>query len=197
MSSNHVVKYACALKEALNLVDPISIQAMQSEIEHCMKHNLKILVCGNGGSAALAEHLSCDYNKGVASDTCFKPTVVCLNSNVSLTSAIANDIGYDQVFAKQVEWFNDHMACLIIISSSGSSPNVVNALKKAQEIGMYTVALVGFDGGTILKEKLANVIVHVPWYNYGIVEDAHSVIMHSVAQEIRKANAVPGAVLKL
>ncbi|MCA6383572.1 MAG: SIS domain-containing protein [Cytophagales bacterium] len=153
-----------------------------------------IYVCGNGGSAAIAEHLACDCVKGVATDSKndFALNVVSLSSNLPMISAIANDIGYDEVFSKQLQWLSWNLKdfgnyasdTLIVISSSGNSPNIIKAIEKAKERGMNTVAIVGFDGGK--AKELANWTIHIPSDNYGIIEDASQAIMHFMAQEMRR-----------
>ena len=155
-----------------------------------------ILICGNGGSAAIAEHWTCDHSKGVSMDTKFTSLVHCLNNNSSLMTAIANDIGYEHVFAKQIDWFPGS-EILIVISSSGNSPNIIKALETANGYMMKTIALVGFDGGKVLANNLAKTIIHVNSNNYGIVEDSHQIIMHILAQHIRSKFAVDPESLKL
>ena len=99
-------EYRTLLNEALDTVDEFWLNTMYREIFHCATYGRKILVCGNGGSAAIAEHLSCDHTKGVAIDTNLIPNVISLGSNMSIITAIANDIGYEHIFSKQIEWNN-------------------------------------------------------------------------------------------
>lgn len=144
-----------------------------------------IFVCGNGGSASIAEHFSCDHSKGVRTDTAsLRPNVVSLASNMAVITAIGNDLGYDKIFSKQLEFSNGGAGdILIAVSSSGNSPNIIRAIEQANELQMVTIALVGFDGG--VAGQMANVTVHVNSDNYGIVEDCHQIIMHSWAQALR------------
>lgn len=195
--SEYFAKYKQMLSEALDSVDPSSISAMEYQLMHMGRRGYPILVCGNGGSAAISEHMSCDHTKGVVLDTYLMPFLIPLQSNVSLCTAIANDIGYDQIFSKQIEWFpNDETPVgLLVISSSGNSPNIINAIHTAKNRGIITMAMVGFDGGRV--KEIADVCVHVKNNNYGIVEDAHQIIMHSMAQSIRLQHANKDAQLKL
>lgn len=181
--------YKELLNQALNNIDDMEIDSVYGVISKYAEKGYPILVCGNGGSAAISEHLSCDHTKGVACDTNLNPFIVSLPSNVSLTTAIANDIGYDEIFAKQVEWFTDPRAALLVISSSGNSPNIIKALKAAKNKSMTTMAMVGFDGGAVVKESLADCIIHVKSNNYGVVEDCHQIIMHSMAQSLRLSHS--------
>jgi phosphoheptose isomerase len=142
-----------------------------------------VFSCGNGGSAAIANHLQCDHLKGVRTGTDLAPRVVSLSSNVELLTAIANDIGYDEVFTYQLESQSRPRDVLIAISSSGRSPNVVRALAWARDHEMRTVALTGFLGQP--ARSVADVAIHVDCANYGVVEDLHQAAMHAMAQYIR------------
>ena len=187
--------YKKMLNDALDSIDQDALQQFAEELYHMADGRTPLLVCGNGGSAAIAEHMSCDHTKGVCMDTNLDPFVIPLASNVSLMTAIANDIGYHEVFSKQIEWFSDPNAVVLVISSSGNSPNILKALQAAKSRGMYSMALVGFDGGA--AKDLANLTVHVKSNNYGIIEDCHQIIMHMVAQNIRTENCILPAKPKL
>jgi phosphoheptose isomerase len=193
--NNDFLNYRKMLNEALDTVDQEWLSMMKNEMVRLSMSQYPLFVCGNGGSAAIAEHLSCDHNKGVCTDTNLYPFIISLGSNVSLITAIANDIGYEEIFSKQVEWFGTARAGLLVISSSGNSPNIVNALKAAKRASMSTMAMVGFDGGA--AKDLASVCVHVKSNNYGVVEDCHQILMHSIAQSIRTEYAAENAALKL
>jgi phosphoheptose isomerase len=122
--------YKKMLMEALDSVDQDAINAVEYQLFHMAKYGYPILVCGNGGSAAIAEHMTCDHTKGLITDTNLHPFLIPLQSNVSLCSAIANDIGYDQIFSYQINAYpNDETPIgVLAISSSGNSPNIINAL---------------------------------------------------------------------
>lgn len=187
-------KYKTDLNLALNSIDQDALDAFNGHIMSLALSEFPLLVCGNGGSATIAEHMSCDHTKGICMDTDLKPFIIPLASNVALTTAIANDIGFHDIFSKQIEWFYDFSASVLIISSSGNSPNILKALQAAKKRGMKTMALVGFDGGA--AKDLADIVVHVKSNNYGIVEDCHQIIMHMVAQNIR-INSCTNPSLKL
>jgi phosphoheptose isomerase len=101
-----------------------------------------------------------------------------------MMTAIANDIGYDSVFSWQLEQYATKHDLLVVFSVSGNSANVVRATQRANEIGMYTIAIVGQTGGKLLN--IANTVIHIPADNYGVVEDVMSIIQHSLAQFIRQ-----------
>jgi len=136
----------------------------------------KIYVGGNGGSASISNHLCCDFYKGAN----LRP--ISLSSNLPLITAIANDIDYDQTISYQLEGLCTQEDLVILISSSGNSPNIVRAANAAHRIGTPVLGLCGFDGGAL--KELSDVALHVPIHNYGVVEDAHQSIMHIIAQYI-------------
>jgi phosphoheptose isomerase len=151
-----------------------------------------VFSCGNGGSAAIANHLQCDHLKGVRTSTDLSPRVVSLSSNVELLTAIANDIAYEEVFAYQLQSQSEPGDVLIAVSSSGTSHNIVRALMWARDHGLRTIALTGFNGGD--ARTIAEVTIHVNGSNYGIVEDSHQAIMHALAQYIRQSRMTAAAI---
>lgn len=188
MSTNpfeYFQSYSDQISKALANIDRPSYDTAWATIEHAGLCKARIFVCGNGGSASISEHFSCDHSKGVHMDTSsLRPNVVSLSSNMATITAIANDIGYNHIFSKQLEFSNaDDSDILIVVSSSGNSPNVISALEHANDMGMVSIALVGFDGGVAATK--ADVTVHVKSHNYGVVEDCHQIIMHSWAQTLR------------
>jgi D-sedoheptulose 7-phosphate isomerase len=144
-----------------------------------------VFACGNGGSAAISNHLHCDHLKGVQTDTALRPKVVSLSSTIETITAIANDISYDEVFVYQLRTLADPGDVLITVSSSGNSENVVRACQWAKENGVATIAMTGFSGGR--TAKLADINLHVAGDNYGVIEDVHQSLMHILAQFIRQA----------
>ena len=151
-----------------------------------------VFSCGNGGSAAVANHLQCDHLKGVRNGTDLRSRVISLSSNIELLTAIANDVGYYDSFAYQLRAQSQPGDALIAISSSGRSPNIVHALQWACDNGLRTIALTGFDGGG--ARAIAEVAIHVDSANYGIVEDLHQSIMHAMAQYIRQTRMSADAI---
>ncbi|MBW8812417.1 MAG: SIS domain-containing protein [Caulobacterales bacterium] len=145
-----------------------------------------IYSCGNGGSAAIANHLACDCLKGIRTGTALRPKVFSLSTTVELITAIANDMSYEDVFSFQLSSLAQPGDLLIAISSSGSSPNIVKALTWAKDNGLRTLAMTGFSGGA--SASIANVSLHVQAENYGVVEDIHQSLMHLLAQYTRHRN---------
>jgi D-sedoheptulose 7-phosphate isomerase len=151
-----------------------------------------IYVCGNGGSASISNHLHCDVLKGAQTDTALKPKVVSLAGPLELVTAIANDIGYADVFVYPLRTLATPGDVLITISSSGNSENVVRAIEWARANGVGSISMTGFAGGR--SKPLADVNLHVAAENYGVVEDIHQSMMHCLAQYLRQSAMPPGLV---
>lgn len=182
-ASQHFKDYVTQLIDGLVTVNANSLDNVCDELVSAYSNGDNVFVCGNGGSAAISDHFTCDHSKGVHNDTGMLPQVFSLASNMSLVTAIANDIGYDEVFSYQLRMAAKEGDVLIAISSSGNSPNIVNVIETANKKGLITIAIVGFDGG--VAAKTARHTIHVNSNNYGVVEDAHQAIMHILAQTIR------------
>jgi len=135
----------------------------------------KVFVVGNGGSAAISSHVAVDLNRaGVRA--------IALNDGSALTCA-ANDFGYDQVFAKQVEWCGDSGDAMIAISSSGQSASILNAVAMAKRSQMFVATFSGFMPHNPLR-KLGNVNIWVPSVVYGYVELAHHLMLHKLTDDM-------------
>ena len=155
-----------------------------NEIKKVKSSEGKVMVIGNGGSGALASHFAADLGSGSVLRGLDYP-IISLVDNLSIITAAANDYGYDQIFSRQLINIGKSNDMLLIISSSGNSKNLIESVKVAKEIGMKVVAVVGFDGGEI--GKISDLKIHVQSYvgEYGQVEDLHSMILHSIALQLR------------
>ena len=179
-------RYFELLADAYKTVDAGAVTAAGQLLVDGAKAGRTIFSCGNGGSAAISNHLVCDCLKGVRSNTFLRPKVHSLSATVELVTAIVNDIGIEQMFSFQLESLASSGDVLVAISSSGASPNIISALKAAREMGMKTIAMTGFSGGA--ASELADVSLYVKAENYGIVEDTHQSLMHILAQYMRQSN---------
>jgi phosphoheptose isomerase len=177
--------YAEEMALAASSVDLAAIDCAAEILLRAYTSGARVFSCGNGGSAAIANHLQCDHLKGVRTATDLTPRVVSLSASVELITAIANDIAFQDVFVYQLQSQAEPGDVLIAVSSSGRSPNIVRSLIWAREHGLRTIALTGFDGGE--ASAAAEVAIHVDGTNYGIVEDLHQTIAHSLAQYIRQS----------
>ncbi|SIO59014.1 D-sedoheptulose 7-phosphate isomerase [Burkholderia sp. GAS332] len=176
--------YFAGIAKATASVDRTEITRAAALLKDVIERNGTVFACGNGGSAAISNHLTCDCLKGIRNGTTVKPNVYSLASTVELITAIANDFAYDQIFSFQLESHGKEGDLLIAISSSGSSPNILEALRRARELGMKSIAMTGFSGGE--AAQLADVNLWVKADNYGIVEDVHQSLMHILAQHARQ-----------
>ena len=122
--------------------------------------------------------------KGLTLDTMLKPKVISLNSNPSLSSAIANDLGYDKIFEFQLDNLGNAGDLIVLLSCSGNSKNIVKVAKLAKKKKITIIGFSGFDGGYLKKNSDIN--FHVNICNYGIVEDIFQIVMHSISQFIRQ-----------
>lgn len=177
--------YAERLAKAAASVSPDALATAAGLMAAAMERDAQIYVCGNGGSAAIANHLVCDCVKSIQTDTMLKPRVHSLSSNVPFMTAVANDISYAEVFAYQLRSYGRPGDLLLTISSSGDSENIVRAIAAAHEIGMASIAFSGFSGGR--SAQMAQAVLHVDSDNYGVVEDVHQSLMHALAQYIRQS----------
>ena len=140
--------YADAYYDRLSLaaasIDRGALAGAVRILKGALDRDAQIFSCGNGGSASIANHLLCDFAKGIQTDTTHRPRVVSLASNVEILTAIANDISYDDVFVYQLATQAREGDVLMTISSSGDSENVIRALAHARANGIPTIAMTGF-----------------------------------------------------
>ncbi len=173
-------------------VDRAAVRRASETLLRAYQEGRQVFACGNGGSAAIADHLECDHLKGIHRETDLSPKVRSLAANVALLTAIANDFAYDEVFAFPLARLSRAGDVLVTISASGNSPNIVKAIECANARGLTSIALTGFDGGR--ARQLAQISLHVAIGNYGVVEDIHQGLMHVLAQYIRQSRIDPGRV---
>jgi D-sedoheptulose 7-phosphate isomerase len=155
---------ADAINDALNLLDETRL------------NKKRIYVFGNGGSAATASHMQNDFNKGVSEYIDIKFRFTCLNDNVATIMAIANDIGYDEVFRFQLEGQLEPGDVVMAISGSGNSKNVINAVEYAKSKGNKIIGITGYNGGKL--KELADVSLHAPIMSMQVTEDIHMIFDH-------------------
>lgn len=146
-----------------------------------------IYVCGNGGSASTAEHMSCDLSKSIYKLCKLtdknRLKVISLNSNVAKITAIANDSDYKNIFSDQLVGLANPGDLLIVITASGNSPNILEVLNTAKTLDIYAFGLLGFGGGK--ARDLVNDYICVESSDYGVVEDCHLIINHMVTDYLK------------
>ena len=188
-ASDYLTAYRQTLLQAWQSVDPEMANRAADMLATAIGAGRIVFSCGNGGSAAIANHLSCDCLKGIQKDTRLRPRVISLAATIELITAIANDIAYAEVFVYQLRSLAQPGDVLITISASGNSENIVRAIGWARDHRIGSIALTGFDGGR--SAGLADVNLHVRASNYGIVEDVHQSLMHIMTQYLRQQAMPP------
>ncbi len=156
-----------------------TVSELADGIVDCVRHGGKLVICGNGGSASDALHFAGEIVGRFVKERKAWPAVV-LNADVATMTAIANDYGYEEVFARQAEGHLKPEDIFIGISTSGNSENVYRALLKAKEIGAKTACLVGKDGGKIGRE--ADYPIIVPCNVTARVQECHINIIHILCE---------------
>jgi len=160
------------------------INASSQALCEILTNGNKILLCGNGGSAADAQHFAAELVVRFRLERRALPAIA-LTTDSSILTAHTNDYCFDTVFSRQVEALGNEGDCLIAISTSGNSPNVINAVKAARASGLRTIALTGGDGGALLD--LADIAVVVPSKVTARIQEAHCLIVHWLCECIDQA----------
>jgi D-sedoheptulose 7-phosphate isomerase len=176
--------YISNLSNSILSADIESMDKAAKLILSTIKKRKTIYVCGNGGSAAIANHYVCDFLKFFRQKTKYMPKIISLSNSIETITAIANDIDYNKVFSYQVESLCEKNDLIIIISSSGNSKNIIEIIKTAKKKGITTLGFSGFKGGYLKKES--DISVHIAAENYGVSEDSHHVLMHVLLQYLIK-----------
>jgi len=184
-----------------------SISAAAAMMIKCYSDGGKIMLCGNGGSSADAEHMAGelmksfelqrplddslkerlgeiggDNGKILGSKLEHALPAICLSSQTALTSAIANDIGNDMVYAQQLIGYGNPHDILIAISTSGNSANVLNACITAKSLNMNVIGLTGESGGRM--KSFCDILINVPGNNTALVQELHLPVIHALCQSI-------------
>ena len=178
--------YLSRIRAAIDGVAPAAIAEAAQLLREARQANALVLIAGNGGSASTASHMATDLGVGSHKEGAGL-RAICLSDNASVITATANDISFKRVFAEQIELLATRGDVVILISASGSSPNILEAYESAVSVGSSVIALTGFDGGS-LRESAA-ICVHVPTAqgDYGPVEDVHLMINHMLTEMVRQA----------
>jgi D-sedoheptulose 7-phosphate isomerase len=177
-------EYKSHIKKALDTFE------FDEEILHLLKNSIKkkqkIFVAGNGGSAAIAMHYVSDFSKGANqnwSENFKRFQAICLSNNIAYMTAISNDTYYDEVFKQQLINLAQPNDILVLISSSGNSPNIIKAAEYAKENGIIVVGISGFKGGKL--KEIADYSAYMKHDSYEVVEDIHAVFGHFLAVYLR------------
>lgn len=174
------------LAKSLESIDENEIENLLNILVNAYRNDHFIFIIGNGGSAANASHFAQDLSKGTRTshEAPLRVKAMSLTDNTPFITAQANDEGYDTIFEQQLKTFSHNNDILIAISGSGNSPNIINAVEWANNNGLRTVGVTGYDGGKL--KKLTHYNLHVSLNDMCTCESIHSVIFHYIILELRE-----------
>lgn len=172
------------LRRTAETLDSDRMEAAIAAMVAAVKENRAILVCGNGGSASDAMHITGELvGRFLKERRALK--CVCLSSNPAVLTAWSNDYSYDTVFSRQVEAYGEPGGVILGISTSGNSGNVVRAFEKAREIGMTTIAMTGEGGGKLAA--LSDVLLEAPSRSTPLIQQVHICLYHYLCERVEAA----------
>lgn len=180
-----VSKYIETLQQLLNKLPLEDIRQVLAELHRARLEGRQIFIMGNGGSAATASHFANDLNKGACVPGAPRFRAIALTDNVALMSALANDVGYEHIFAEQLVNLAHPGDVVIGISGSGNSPNVLRAMEVARSLPALTIGFTGFSGGRL--KDLVDICVLVPSDTMEQIEDVHLMLEHLICSSLRQA----------
>jgi D-sedoheptulose 7-phosphate isomerase len=180
-----VSEYIGQLQQVLDDLPLEPLAAIIERLKEARRCGQRVYVFGNGGSAATATHMACDFSKNTVRDDRPRFQAVSLTDNMSVITAYANDDGYENIFAEPVMSLGRAGDVALAISGSGNSPNVLKGVQAARALGMTTIGLTGMGGGK-LKEQV-DICLIVPSNRIEQVEDLHLIIDHLVTISITAA----------
>lgn len=180
-----IIKSSIAVKEQL-LKDEAMVESIQKATEAVRKafsEGHKVLFCGNGGSAADAQHLAAEFSGRFYTDRNPLPSEA-LHCNTSYLTAVANDYGYDVVYSRMVKGMGRDGDVLVSLSTSGNSLNIVNAMEQARSLGMINIGLTGETGGKM--KDWSDILINVPSKDTPRIQEAHIMIGHIICQLVEE-----------
>ena len=169
--------------EAKKLLPIKEIEKAYQAIVKSYMQGKKLLVCGNGGSAADAQHMAGEFVNRFKLERNPLPCMA-LTTDTSILTAIGNDYGFDDIFSKQVQAYGQEGDILLGISTSGNSKNVVRAVETAKSKSLYTICFLGNDGGKL--KNVCDLPIIVPSYNTPRIQECHELIMHILCELVEK-----------
>lgn len=172
--------YIKNLQNLLENIDENVVEKIVEQLEKVSKLKSRFYVIGNGGSSATASHMANDLSIGLKRRDIISIDVVSLGDNSSVTSAIANDIGFENIFYLQLKDILKPEDVLLAISCSGNSPNIVKAIEYGNKVGSTIIGVSGFDGGKLKEVSDINFHVNAAKGEYGLVEDIHMILDHII-----------------
>lgn len=174
----NATNYRRLLIETLEALDLQSVAAMEDVFAQAHQSGNRIFTMGNGGSGASASHAAGDFIKGASYGLDQRFKMICLNDNLPSMMAIANDIGWDDIFVEPLKNYVEPGDVVIGISGSGNSSNVLKAIAHAQSVGAVTIGMTGFSGGKL--KSMVDISIHSPADDMEVAEDVHMAVFNMV-----------------
>lgn len=180
-----IIKSNIYLKEEI-IKDKELINNIKETIDiiyNCFKNDGKLLLCGNGGSAADAQHLAAEFSGRfyIDRDPLFAEA---LHVNTSYLTAVANDYSFDDIYARLVKAFGRKKDVIIGLTTSGNSKNIINAFNEAKNIGMTTIAFTGESGGEI--KNVSDYLINIPSETTPRIQESHIMVGHIICEIVEK-----------
>jgi len=179
-----ITNYFSELEQMMQAISLSDLQAVLSILEEAYHNGHRIFVVGNGGSAATASHFALDLAKNTIMPGAPRLKAISLTDHVPLITAWSNDTHYEHIFAEQLANLIEPGDVVIGISASGNSPNVINAVKLAQQSRAATIGLLGATGGKL--KSIVDAAVLAPGQNIEQEEDAHMILAHVITRHMRE-----------
>jgi D-sedoheptulose 7-phosphate isomerase len=182
---NFVNMYTSQLTEILNALPEDKFIEINDVLQDARETGRQIFVVGNGGSAAAASHMVCDFGKNTRESGKNRMRAICLNDNIPSVMAYANDEGYEVIFSEQLLALGQAEDILIVISGSGNSANILKVIETARQMHIIVIGLTGFKGGKM--KDMTDICLIVPSDSMEMIEDVHLIINHILAGLLRGA----------
>jgi len=182
---NFIKLYTSQLTEVLNALPEDKFLEINNVLQDARETDKQIFVIGNGGSAAAASHMVCDFGKNTREAGKNHMRAICLSDNIPSVLGYANDEGYKVIFSEQLLALGQPGDILIAISGSGNSANILRAIETARQMQIKVIGLTGFKGGKM--KNMTDICLIVPSESMEMIEDVHLVINHILAGLLRGA----------
>ena len=183
--SDLLKRHADSLRSLIASLDLEAVEQVGELLDRACVQGNQVYCVGNGGSAATASHIAADLSWGRRGDEGTRLRALSLAANTPLLTALANDVGYADVFVEQLKVLFRAGDVVIAVSASGNSENVLKAARYANDNGGHSVGLVGFDGGQLGPTCHLSVHVATPPGEYELVEDVHHAVCHMLANYMK------------
>ena len=188
---DYLEDYIQQQKNALTSIPVAQVQELIERFQQALKDDKQIFVFGNGGSGANASHFITDLGKSASDKAYRRFRCLSLNDNMSWVTAIGNDYAYEDIFLRQLENYARPGDMVMVMSVSGSSPNLVKAIEWCRQNDIYTIALTGGKKGRLAE--LADEVIVIDDTHYGRVEDCHMHICHMICYAFIELEELQGA----